>query len=404
MTEIKMPEAGFSITEGTVIEWFKEVGETVKEGENVVSVETDKLTVDIPAEKAGVLQEVRYAAGEVVPVGGIMGVILEAGEKPLETKEEVQEEEKPRTVKRPQVRGNRDRRISPAAKILARARGVDVSKIQTGTGPQGRIVKQDVIDFLSSAAAPIEAQKQAATAAFEPVQKTEGTGRARRVEFKGWRKVIADRMTVSSREIPHVTMSVEADVTDLSRTIQLLREKQGLHFTYLPFMMKAMVAGIQEVPFMNALCDPQGFTVLDEINIGIAVDLGEKLIVPVIKQVEQKSIPELVTELDVIIKKAREDKLTPQDIEDGTITITNVGMFQIHSATAIILPPQVAIMYMGAARELPGVWEGRIEIRKKMMFGATYDHRVNNGASVGRFLKKMKECIEDLNVLLMHLR
>ncbi|KPJ87786.1 MAG: hypothetical protein AMS17_07605 [Spirochaetes bacterium DG_61] len=168
-------------------------------------------------------------------------------------------------------------------------------------------------------------------------------------------------------------------------------------------MMKAMVVGIKEVPAVNSYCDKEGYTILDDINIGIAVDLGEKLLVPVIKNVKQKSILELMGELEGIVKKAREDRLEPPDVEGGTITLTNVGMFQIHSVTSIILPPQVAILYMGAAREVPGVWYGRIEIRKKMIFGATYDHRVINGAAGGRFLKKMKDCLEDLSVLLMHL-
>jgi pyruvate/2-oxoglutarate dehydrogenase complex dihydrolipoamide acyltransferase (E2) component len=250
---------------------------------------------------------------------------------------------------------------------------------------------------------PVEKRKSAVTAAAEAMQ-APVAGRGRRVEFSGWRKVIADRLSASAREIPHVTMSVEADVTNLARTIQLLREKEGVRFTYLPFMMKALAVGIEEVPAMNAHCDPGGFTILDEINVGIAVDLGEKLMVPVIQNADRKSVLELVGEIDGIVQKAREERLSPRDVEGGTITITNVGMFQIHSATAIILPPQVSIIYMGAAREVPGVWDGRIEIRKKMMFGATYDHRVVNGAAVGRFLKKMKVCIEDMGVLLMHLR
>jgi len=266
-------------------------------------------------------------------------------------------------------------------------------------------MKQDVLDFISqSAAAPAPAVREEVSPAAEVVRKKAGALTGMRVEFKGWRKVITDRMVQSKTDIPHYTMSVEADVTELSRIIQSLREREGLHFTYLPFMMKAMAVGIEEVPAINAYCDKMGYTVLDDINIGIAVDLGEKLLVPVIKNVKKKSILELVRELDFIIKKTREDKLESQDIEGGTITLTNVGMFQVQSATSIILPPQVAILYMGIAREVPGVLDGRIKIRKKMIFGGTYDHRVINGAAGGRFLKKMKDCLEDMGVLLLHLR
>jgi pyruvate/2-oxoglutarate dehydrogenase complex dihydrolipoamide acyltransferase (E2) component len=211
-------------------------------------------------------------------------------------------------------------------------------------------------------------------------------------------------MVSSKTEIPHYTMSVEADVTELNLMIQTLREKEGLHITYLPFMMKAIEVGIQQVPQMNAHCDIEGFTILDQINIGIAVDLGEKLIVPVVKDVKERTILELVHEIDKLVQKAREEKLEPTDVDGGTITLTNVGMFQIHSATSVILQPQVSIIYLGAAREVPGVWNGNIEIRKKMIFGSTFDHRVINGAEGGRFLKKVKECLEDIGTLLLRMR
>jgi pyruvate/2-oxoglutarate dehydrogenase complex dihydrolipoamide acyltransferase (E2) component len=410
MVEIKMPEAGFSITEGTVIEWYKEVGDSIKEGENVVCVETDKLAVDIPAERSGVLNEVKYRAGEVVAVGEVMGIMLEGEEKPPEagdealpkaeaeiTGESVQVKEKARIEE--------GRKISPAAKAVARSKGIDLSQIVTGSGPHGRIVKQDVIDFITrydverkeTLAAPAATSKTS-------VMSTAGVKPGQRVEFKGWRKVIADRMLASKTEIPHYTMSVEADVTELSHFIQRIRELEGLRITYLPFMMKALEHGIQEVPIVNAHCDGKGFTVLEEINMGIAIDLGEKLLVPVIKDIRSKSVLELVDELGVLIKKTRDERLEPSDVEGGTMTLTNVGMFQIHSATSVILQPQVSIIYMGTAREAPGVRDGRIEIRKKMICGSTFDHRVVNGASGGRFLMKVKEYLEDMGRFVMHLR
>lgn len=410
MVQIKMPEAGFSITEGTVIEWYKEVGDSIKEGENVVCVETDKLAVDIPAERSGVLNEVKYRAGEVVTVGEVMGIMLEGEEKPPEagdealpkaeaeiTGESVQVKEK--------ARMEEGRKISPAAKAVARSKGIDLSQIVTGSGPHGRIVKQDVIDFITrydverkeTLAAPAATSKTS-------VMSTAGVKPGQRVEFKGWRKVIADRMLASKTEIPHYTMSVEADVTELSHFIQRIRELEGLRITYLPFMMKALEHGIQEVPIVNAHCDGKGFTVLEEINMGIAIDLGEKLLVPVIKDIRSKSVLELVDELGVLIKKTRDERLEPSDVEGGTMTLTNVGMFQIHSATSVILQPQVSIIYMGTAQEAPGVRDGRIEIRKKMICGSTFDHRVVNGASGGRFLMKVMEYLEDMGRFVMHLR
>ncbi len=407
MVEIKMPEAGFSITEGTVIKWYKSIGDKVHEGENVVCVETEKITVDIPAERSGVLQEMRYKEGEIAPVGTVMGTIAEKGEKVSPMTEEITTDEEKGAgvqIKRTdESRAYRDKKISPAAKAVARARGVNISEISAGTGPLGRIVKQDVLDYITNKGVgrPIADQAMKGATPREAIgRKVEEKGK--RLEFRGWRKVIAERMLASSREIPHYTMSIEADVTELSRTIKAFREKEkGLHITYLPFMMKSMALGIEEIPQINALCDKEGYTMLEEVNINVAVELGEKLLVPVVRDVGKKSILELIRDLDGLIKKAREDKLEPQDISGGTVTLTNVGMFGTHSATSIIFPPQVAILYMGVAKDVPAVWEGRIEVRKKMIFGATYDHRVINGASGGRFLMKVKEYLEDLGLFMM---
>lgn len=406
MVEIKMPEAGFSITEGRVIEWYKGVGDRVEEGENVVSVETDKITVEIPAERGGVLHEIRYREGEEAPVGIVMGIIVEEGEELTEgekVSQEVENKIEVRIEAKSQGRVYSERRISPAAKAVARVKGFDISRIGEGSGPHGRIVKKDVLDFLAEVEAG-RAGVEEVTAGAERGSGKKVEERAARIEFKGWRKVIADRMVSSFREVPHYTMSVEADVTELADRIKVLREKEnGLHITYLPFMMKAIVVGMEEVPCVNAFCDGEGFTVRPEINIGVAVDLGEKLLVPVVKDVKGKSILELVNEVDDLVRKAREGRLEAGDVQGGTITLTNVGMFQTHSATSIIVQPQVAIIYMGAAREVPAVWDGRIEVRKKMIFGATYDHRVVYGAAGGRFLKKVKDCLEDLGVLMIRL-
>jgi len=177
-------------------------------------------------------------------------------------------------------------------------------------------------------------------------------------------------MVSSSNEIPHYSMSVEADVTLLSELIASFRSKNqsgesGPRVTYLPFMMKAMMVGIDLVPEVNSCCDGKGFTVKSDLNIGIAVDLGEKLLVPVVKNIRSKSIIELTEELSELVDKARNDKLGRDDVTGGTITLTNVGPFQIHSATSVILQPQTTIIYMGVAKDAPGIREGNIEVRKR---------------------------------------
>jgi pyruvate/2-oxoglutarate dehydrogenase complex dihydrolipoamide acyltransferase (E2) component len=409
MVEIKMPEAGFSITEGTVIKWYKSIGDRVSEGENVVCVETEKITVDIPAERSGVLQEMRYKEGEIAPVGSVMGTIAESCEKITRITEKVlpaEEKAAPPQIKRTEESlPDREKKISPAAKAIARSKKVNLSEISVGTGPLGRIVKQDVLDYITKGnAGQTVAESGVTGTTARDVNRRKVEEKGKRVEFKGWRKVIAERMLASWREIPHYTMSIEADVTELWRTIGRIREKEkGLHITYLPFMMKSMALGIEEIPQINAHCDKEGFTILQEVNINVAVESGERLLIPVVRDVGKKSILELVRDLDGLVQKAGEDKLGPEDISGGTVTLTNVGMFGTHSATSIIFPPQVAIMYMGAARDVPAVWEGRIEVRKKMIFGVTYDHRVINGATGGRFLMRVKECLEDLCLFMMRL-
>ncbi len=421
MIEVRMPEAGFSITEGTVIEWHKKIGDTVKEGENVVSVETDKITVDLPAEGKGVLQEVRYNEGEVVPVGDVLGIIAESGEKISESPEKESPEKESPEKESPEKSIKKDadteidhieivadtgsasdgRKISPAARATARVHGIDISGIREGTGPGGRIVKKDVLSYLEK----IKGKEAKRIVTEQKVLRVGLTGREeRRVEFTGWRKVIAGRMVKSTIEVPHYMMSVEADVTELRVVIDRLRAREGLHVTYLPFMMKAIEAGIEDEPLINAWCDGNGYTIKKDLNIGIAVDLGEKLLVPVVKDVSGKSVLELTKELEELVRKTREENLETADVEGGTITLTNVGMFATTYATSVIVQPQVAIVYMGAVTEAPGIQNGAVAIRKKMTFGATFDHRVVNGAAGGRFLKRVKECLEDIGELVARLR
>jgi len=406
MIEVRMPEAGFSITEGTVIEWYKKVGDAVDEGENVVSVETDKITVDIPAEGKGVLEEVRYDAGEVVPVGDVLGIIAESGEKLSESNAKSVKKDSDRDISRAGIvveTGHRkvERKVSPAAKATARVHGIDISMIGVGTGPGGRIVKKDVLAYLEKS----KGKEGKETITEKKASKATLTGiKERRVEFTGWRKVIADRMVNSTTEVPHYMMSVEADVTELRTVVDRLRAREGIHITYLPFMMKAIEAGIQDEPLINAWCDGNGYTVKENLNIGIAVDLGEKLIVPVVKNVRGKSVLELTVELEELVRKTREENLETDDVEGGTITLTNIGMFATSYATSVIVQPQVAIVYMGAVVDAPGILDGAVAIRKKMTFGATFDHRVVNGAAGGRFLKRVKECLEDMGTLVARLR
>jgi pyruvate/2-oxoglutarate dehydrogenase complex dihydrolipoamide acyltransferase (E2) component len=370
--EVKIPEAGFSVTEGTLLEWQKKVGDRVQAGETLVAMETDKVSMEIPAAEAGVITEIRCQAGQVVPVGAVIAVIETAAAPAPATRESY-----------------RGKRISPLAKALARKHGADLSAVAQGTGPRGRIVRDDVLALVAGGpAVPAAAARVPAAPPMPSGTKT---------PFTGWRKIIAERMVASVRSIPHYTMSVEIDVTDIAALIEKSRaEGKGPKLTYLPFVMRAMALGISQVPEVNAHCFEDGYTILQQVNIGIAVDLGEKLLVPVIRDVPHKTIRQLAAEILETVQEAREDRLQPKDLEGGTITLTNVGVFNIHSGTSIIMQPQVAILYTGAVREVPAVVNGQICVRRLMIAGGTFDHRLVNGGPAGRFLNTVKGGLENL--------
>ena len=411
--EIKVPEAGFSITEGTVVQWHKNVGEKVQEGETIVSVETDKVVVEIPAHCTGVLIEIKHEVGETVPVGSALGVIRGEGEEKVistgDSKDRMEGRQRPFAAP-PQIEGiekamlpaggfsareKEMKKISPLARDIARREGIDLSKISVGSGPGGRIVKEDVLKLLQKKEV-LEPETRKTPVKMETQEK---------VKFAGWRKVIADRMISSARNVPQASTLMEIDVTEIARLITSTKGGQGqVRLTYLPFIMKAVQVGIQVAPEINAYCYEDGFILQRELNIGVAVDLGEKLIVPVVKGVRGKSILDLAEEVRALAEKARAEKLEAKDVEGGTITLTNLGPFGAYAAVPLILQPQTTIIGIGAVREEPSVVNGSIEIRKRMMLTGVFDHRVINGAAGARFLREMKTHLEDPKFLILKMR
>jgi pyruvate dehydrogenase E2 component (dihydrolipoamide acetyltransferase) len=398
--EIKVPEAGFSVTEGTVVQWHKNVGEKVQEGETIVSVETDKVVVEIPARYTGVLIEIKHEVGEIVPIGAVLGMIQAEGEeRPIpagETRDRISTEKEPLAAGTRTTGSEKERRnISPLARDIARHEGIDLARISVGSGPGGRIVKEDVLRLIQKKEA-VEPETRQAPTRIEAREK---------VKLVGWRKVIADRMISSARNVPQASTLMEIDVTEIARIIASTRGgPDQVRLTYLPFIMKAVQVGMEVAPEINAYCYDDGFILQRELNIGVAVDLGEKLIVPVVKGVRDKSIPELAEEVRNLAEKARAEKLEAKDVEGGTITLTNLGPFGAYAAVPLILQPQTTIIGIGASREVPSVVNGSIEIRKSMMITGVFDHRVINGAAGARFLREMKRYLEDPKALMLKMR
>ena len=404
--EIKVPETGFGIAEATIVEWFKSIGDEVIEGEPILSVETEKVNVEIPAPCSGFLSEIRCQVGEVIPVGGILGIIsseIQAGVSesvnPVQKQKESGQPDSDKLIFEDDKKTKR-RRVSRLAKTIARKKGIDLSLISSGSGPGGRITKEDVLKFVLSDQNQMASVQEDAEPVFSPAAQTPAADK--KVSLTHWRKVIADRLTASWTEIPHHAQSIDIDVTELSDYITETQNDTSIpRLTYMPFLMKAIQAGMLVTPEINAHCFGDHYVVRQDLNIGIAVDANGKLIVPVVKQVQNKSISDLAAELKSLVVRAREDKLEPQDVQDATITISNVGPLGLYSGFSIIVPPQTTIVCVGAVREVPAVVDGAIEIRKKMFVTNSYDHRAVHGGPASRFFAEMRDKLESLKSLLL---
>jgi len=404
--EIKVPEAGFGIAEATIVEWFKSIGDAVQEGEPVVAIETEKVNVEIPAPGSGILTEIRCQVGAVVPVGEVLGIIKAEAEaavadqaKPGQHRIESDKPGLDKSILQDGEKAKR-KRISRLAKTVARKNGIDLSLIPSGSGPGGRITKEDVLKMVQQKTDQTVSQPEEAEPVFSPAVPTPGADK--KVTLTRWRKVIADRLTASWTEIPHHAQSIDIDVTELSDYITETQNNSSIpRLTYMPFIMKAIQAGIKVTPEINAHCYGDHYVIRHDLNIGIAVDANGKLIVPVVKQVQNKSIADLALELKSLVVRARQDKLEPKDVQDATITISNVGPLGLYSGFSIIVPPQTTIVCVGAVREVPAVIDGSIEIRKKMFVTNSYDHRAVHGGPASRFFAEMRDKIESLKSLLL---
>jgi pyruvate/2-oxoglutarate dehydrogenase complex dihydrolipoamide acyltransferase (E2) component len=275
--EIKVPETGFGIAEATIVEWFKRIGDAVQEGDPIVAVETEKVNVEIPAPGSGTLTEIRCQVGDVVPVGDVLGIIT------AEAQADVSDQIKPSQARNESVKPSSEKlslqdsetvkrkRISRLAKTIARKKGIDLSLISSGSGPGGRITKEDVLKMLQQKKDQTAPQHVETEPVFSPAVQTPVADK--KVTLTRWRKVIADRLTASWTEIPHHAQSIDIDVTELSDYIIETQNDSSIpRLTYMPFIMKAIQAGIKVTPEINAHCYGDHYVIRHDLNIGIAVD------------------------------------------------------------------------------------------------------------------------------------
>jgi len=413
--EFKFPDIGEGLTEGEIVHWLVKEGDEIKEGQPLVEVETDKALAEIPSPRTGVILKILAKEKEIVKVGQVIVVFGEKGETlaapPPRPKsvgvvgelEEAPEEISAVTVKTEPIRPvlvSEHAMATPVVRALAKELGVDLNKVK-GTGPEGRVLERDVHQVAEGKEKPVEEVKKPVK-----VKKYDLYGYVDRIPLRGVRRSIAKAMVKSKYTAPHVTTMDEADVTELWKIREKEKkaaEKKGIKLTILPFIIKGVIAGLMEHPYLNATLDDENEEIILKkyYNIGFATDTPEGLMVPVVKNAKEKSILQLAEELTQLAEKARNRTIDLADLKGGTFTITNYGALGGIYGTPIINYPEVAILGVGKIKDMPVVEDGKIEIRKILYLALSFDHRVVDGGEATRFLNTVIARLEDPDLILL---
>ncbi|GIV08653.1 MAG: dihydrolipoamide acetyltransferase component of pyruvate dehydrogenase complex [Fimbriimonadales bacterium] len=407
MHTIIMPKMGDAMEEGTLVRWLKQEGDSVREGEPIAEIATDKATIEIEAPGAGVLKGIRVQEGAVVPVNTPLAYILQEGESlPSATDGKPAEPPAPAAAVASAptpapTPSNGETRIlaSPLARKIAAEHGIDLAQVK-GTGPKGRIVERDVLAFIEShkAAAPVAASAPAAapTPAPAPIAAQERVESLNRL-----RQITAQRTTEAHQTIPHFYLTMEIDMENaLALRQQLNQMDETLRVSVNDLIVKACAVALEKHPVINARYHDGQLVHPNGIHIGVAVAAEQGLLVAVLKHCEGKSLRRIAQEAQPLIQKARDGKLLPDEMTGNTFTISNLGMFGIEQFTAIINPPASAILAVGATKRVPVVNDdGSITPRARMKVTMSCDHRVIDGAVGAQFLQTLKQVLE--NPLLM---
>jgi 2-oxoglutarate dehydrogenase E2 component (dihydrolipoamide succinyltransferase) len=443
--EILMPKMGESVEEATITKWFVKEGDTIEEDDPILEIATDKVDSEIPSPVAGTIKEIKFEVDDVVAVGTPVAIILLEGEEEGEeekeepqektSKSEASEDEKEtkKSQSEPKSSENEsssketdqqesDRFYSPLVRSIAKEEGISFKELDSieGSGREGRVTKDDLLGYMEyrgdqqpakseKAAEPKKEEKSSGQAQVKTIQApkvTAGEGDEIK-EMDRLRKLIADNMVISKQVSPHVTSMVEADVTNLvlwrNKVKDKFQEKYGEKLTFMPMFTEAVAKSLRDFPGVNASVDGYNIILRKNVNIGIAVALPSgNLIVPVIKQADQKNVVGIASEMNRLAEAARNNKLSGDDIQGGTFTITNFGSFKNTIGTPIINQPQVAILATGTIEKKPAVIETPtgdvIAIRHKMFLSLSYDHRVVDGALGGMFLRRIADYLEQADI------
>jgi 2-oxoglutarate dehydrogenase E2 component (dihydrolipoamide succinyltransferase) len=427
MVQLIMPKMGESVAEATILKWLKKEGDRIEADEAVLEIATDKVDTEVPSPSAGILSKRMYEEGQVVKVGEVIALI--AAENEAATPAPVQTPSRPasaatstsssngvvssvKPVTTEELKPASDRFYSPLVKNIAKQEGLTVTELESipGTGANNRLTKQDLLKHLSEKGSGKKEEKAAPFVApsrpSQPMPVFESGSNTEIIEMDRMRKLIAEHMVMSKHTSPHVTSFVEADVTNMVKWRDRIkgdfekREKEKITFT--PIFIEAVAKAIKDFPMVNVSVDGTKIIVKKNINIGMAAALPSgNLIVPVIKNADYLNLIGLTKIVNDLASRARNSKLKPEEIQDGTFTLTNVGTFGNVMGTPIINQPQVAILATGAIRKKPAVIEtpegDTIGIRHMMFLSLSYDHRVVDGALGGSFLRRIGDYLEQFD-------
>ncbi len=427
--EIRLPKMGESVTEATITNWLKQVGDSVALDEPLVEVATDKVDNELPSEAAGILIKQLFQKDEVAQVGDVIAILSTDGAATAAPTENTQVvENKPAStpeiaaVNTPMASAvpsttisSSNRFYSPLVKSIASQEGLSQAELDgiVGTGSEGRVTKKDILAHISGRSNQAVAVEAAPVAAPKPVEQKPApvpvvaSGSDEIIEMDRMRKLIADHMVMSKSVSPHVTSFVEADVTNIVNWRNKVKKeffnREGENITFTPIFIEAVVRAIQDFPMINVSVSGTTIIKKKDINVGMATALPSgNLIVPVIKNADRLNLVGLTKSVNDLANSARNNKLKPEDIQGGTYTITNVGTFGNVMGTPIINQPQVAILALGAIRKVPAVIETPegdfIGIRHKMFLSHSYDHRVVDGALGGQFVRRVADYLEQFDV------
>jgi pyruvate dehydrogenase E2 component (dihydrolipoamide acetyltransferase) len=393
LREFKFPDVGEGIAEGEIVRWLVKEGDSVKEDQDLVEVETDKALLTLNSPYTGKVTKLHGKEGDIIKVGDILTTFDVGGEEPTMQAEKQDAGTVVGTLSDNEVvEVVHPVQATPAVRLLAKQMQLDLASVK-GTGPGGRITKEDV----ERAATQTGQQTDAEADAYGLVEK---------IPLRGIRRTVAKRMAEASKRVAEVTIWEDADITELEQVRARERrvaEEKGVRLTYLPFIIKAVIPALNAHPYFNASLDEgaEAIVLKKYFNIGIAVDTTDGLIVFVIKDADKKNILDLAKETATLAEKARLRKIDLHELKGSTFTITNYGVVGASYGTPIINYPEVAILGLGKIEDRPVVRNGEIAIRKIMPLSLAFDHRVIDGVEAGRFLGVVIQHLEDPNLMLI---